>query len=179
MRKWLKKFLPQKEVLNTHPKLGHIKHLMRRPYLWSLNRRACSRAVGIGIMVNFLPLPLQMVWAALMCLWCHANIPLAVALTWINNPFTFIPIIFFTYFVGQRTLMFFDIKTPPILAHNQALSDLTFTDLVAWLYSLGMPYLIGVVILSIGGGLMSYTVVNCLWRAAIVIQHRQRHKRRS
>ena len=48
----------------------------------------------------FLPVPFQMVLAALGALWRRVNLPLAVALICITNPLTMAPAFYLCYKVG-------------------------------------------------------------------------------
>ena len=47
MRHWIRKRLPTEETLKAHPSLRWMGPLLRRPWLWQLNRR--SVALGAGI----------------------------------------------------------------------------------------------------------------------------------
>jgi uncharacterized protein (DUF2062 family) len=57
--------------------------------------------VAIGVAVAFTPaIGLHMVIAALLATLCNANRPAAIAVVWINNPLTLLPILATTYSVG-------------------------------------------------------------------------------
>ncbi len=59
-----------------------------------------------------MPLPFQMIIAALACLRAKANIPIALAACWVSNPFTQIPIWVSQAKLGQWLLENTSIKLP-------------------------------------------------------------------
>ena len=65
-----------------------------------MNRGSLTRAVYIGVLCAFFPLPGQMPLAIAGALIFRANIPMSVALTWLTNPVTAIPVFWFAYYVG-------------------------------------------------------------------------------
>lgn len=175
MRRWLQKIIPSHGELKDNPHLSRIRHLLNRPHIWAIHRRSCARAVAVGVFINFLPLPFQMLWAALLAIFIRANLPIAVAITWINNPFTFIPINFFIYLTGEKILTLFSVMQP-----SPDHSRLTFEKLASahWLdglYALGVPYITGLAFLCIVGSLLAYILVSVIWKIIICMRFRKRH----
>lgn len=74
------------------------------PRLWQLNRKSLVRAVYIGTLCAFFPLPGQMLLAIFGALWARCNVPMATALTWLTNPFTALPVYWISYGVGAMLL---------------------------------------------------------------------------
>jgi uncharacterized protein len=175
MKQWLKKWLVSPQMLKEHPGLARVHHLMSHPAFWSFNRRTSAPAVAIGIGIMFLPLPLQMLWAALLAIYWKANIPIAVSLTWLNNPFTFIPVNLFIYTTGHRLLWWLDdFERSSTLIGRLSLPshDAIFT----WMIALGKPYLVGLVFLTSVCSFLGYTLTSCFWRISV---SKARKKRRS
>lgn len=96
----LKKWLPSPEKLRENRVIGWFAPFLADPRLWQMNRSALTRAVYIGVLCAFFPLPGQMPLAVIGALLFRANIPMAVSLTWITNPLTTIPVFWFAYSVG-------------------------------------------------------------------------------
>lgn len=66
----------------------------------NFSRDAISRGMAVGMFWGFVPMPFQMVPAAVFCLLTRANLPLALICVWISNPFTYVPIFYIEYKIG-------------------------------------------------------------------------------
>jgi len=97
---WL---LSQKDVL-AHRYLSIFGDVLHNPNLWHFNRRSVANATGIGLFCAFLPMPFEMLAAALGAIWFGGNLPLAVAWVWISNPLTWIPLYTPPYLLGSWIL---------------------------------------------------------------------------
>src|SRR6185312_13893711 len=62
------------------------------PDLWHLNRHSTARGVAIGLACGLIPGPVQAIAAALGCVMCRGNLPIAVATTFYTNPLTIVPL---------------------------------------------------------------------------------------
>lgn len=103
-RRTLQKWFPHSEHFKHHPSLKRFGKGLHEPGLWHLNRRSVARAFAIGLFVAMLPIPFQMVVAALLAIILTANLPISVALVWLTNPAT-MPLIFYgSYWVGANLL---------------------------------------------------------------------------
>lgn len=79
-------------------------HIRKRPWLmaltkplfdrdlWTPCRYTVAGGFSIGLFCAMLPIPFQMLLAALACMRARVNIPIAMASCWVTNPFTQIPI---------------------------------------------------------------------------------------
>lgn len=56
--------------------------------LWTPCRYTVAGAVSIGLFCAMLPIPFQMVLAALASMRARVNIPISMAACWVSNPFT-------------------------------------------------------------------------------------------
>ena len=56
--------------------------------LWTPCRYTVAGAVSIGLFCAMLPIPFQTILAALASMRARVNIPIAMALCWVSNPFT-------------------------------------------------------------------------------------------
>ena len=81
-----------------HPRIRKIKWLtpftkaiFNKRY-WKPCRATVANGLSIGLFCAMLPIPMQMVVAALGCLRARGNVPVALAACWISNPITQIPI---------------------------------------------------------------------------------------
>lgn len=100
----LKRWLPKPEELRKNKLIAMFAPFLADPRLWYMNRAALLRAIFIGVMCAFFPLPGQMPLALVGALLFRANIPMSIGLTWITNPITALPVYWFAYWVGAVLL---------------------------------------------------------------------------
>jgi uncharacterized protein (DUF2062 family) len=73
--------------------------LLHDPNLWHLNRHSVARAMAVGLFAAFIPIPLQMLVAAILAITVRGNMPIAISLVWLTNPIT-MPVFICTYMTG-------------------------------------------------------------------------------
>ena len=100
----LKAWLPTPEKLHQNRIVRWFAPFLADARLWHMNRNSLGRAVYIGVLCAFFPLPGQMPLAIIGALLFRANVPMAIALTWLTNPLTTIPIFWAAYCVGAFLL---------------------------------------------------------------------------
>lgn len=117
---WTKRFLryvPRRTTVHKYPGLKWAKDTARqRMYLWSFRYREVAPALYVGTIISFMPIigvqiPLALIFALLL----RANLPIFVALQFITNWLTVVPIYYICYEIGRWSLKVFDI-------HVEALS---------------------------------------------------------
>ena len=83
----LHRMVPTREQLEKN---RLVRPLARRSELLRFTRRSVPRGVSVGLLVGiFAMIPgIQIVGAALLCMPFRANVPLAVAMTFLSNPAT-------------------------------------------------------------------------------------------
>jgi len=143
--------------------------LLHENNLWHLNRRSVTVAVAIGLFIAFVPIPLQMVVAAVFAIWLKANLPIAVSLVWITNPITFAPVFIFAYQLGHWLL-----DLPPSGLHF----ELSFSWLMKEMDRIWKPLLLGSGILAMTASSVGYMVTNIMWRMHVIRRWKERRQRR-
>jgi len=85
--RWLHKSMPSREEMEAN---RFVAPFARRQELWRFTRRSVPRGVAVGLLIGIFALipGVQIVGAALMCVPCRGNIPLAAAMTFLSNPAT-------------------------------------------------------------------------------------------
>lgn len=169
-KKLLKRLLPSPQFLKAHPSLSFLGPVLQDPNLFHLNRYSVSMAFLVGMFLAFFPTPGQMVLAALVALWVRCNLPIAVALVWITNPFTIAPIFFATYKLGIWLL-----DTP---AMDMVNIEFTWEWIHSELGRLWKPLLIGSLCAGSFFSILSYTIIKLTWRWYVVYQWRHRRQKR-
>lgn len=103
-QKRLKDLLPTPERLMESRSLKLFAPHLADARLWQFNRHSLNKAVYIGVLSAFFPLPGQMLLALIGALIFRANVPMALGLTWITNPLTTLPVFYAGYYVGAKLL---------------------------------------------------------------------------
>lgn len=137
----LKAWLPKPEELRKNKVIAVFAPFLADARLWHLNRNSLIRAIFVGVMCAFFPLPGQMPLALMGALAFRANIPMSIALTWLTNPLTGLPVYWFAYLVGATLL-----GEPAIGLRTVGV---VLTDTTVWLFHNGANPFIGQQIFSL------------------------------
>lgn len=168
-KKFIKRFLPDPKKILASKHLQILGRRIQNPNLWHLNRYSVSSGMSIGIFIALMPIPFQMLTAAILALIFKANLPIAVALTWITNPLTTPAIVVFCYQIGS------------ILIGEQP-KHIKFQFTYEWLMSefhrYGVPFLIGSVVVAIFAALLINFVLRLFWRYSTSKAWRERKQKR-
>ena len=103
-RRFLQRYMPKPDTLRRQRSLRFMAPLIADPGLWLLTRRSVANAFSVGLFCAMLPIPFQMVVAALGARLSRCNLALSVGLVWVTNPLT-MPLIFYVnYRIGTFLL---------------------------------------------------------------------------
>jgi uncharacterized protein len=169
MAGWANRNMPKREDLEHTPLIGP---LARRPELWRFTRRSVPRGVAVGLLVGIFALipGVQIVGAALMCVPCRGNIPIAALMTFLSNPATTPLILAASIWLGNSLGYHADISTFYALYERGA----PLRDWSNWLISDAAPaLLIGLFIISTVTAAVGYLISAFFWNRWV------RHKRRA
>ncbi len=168
-KKALKKIFPNPQTIQQHPSLQFLGTFLHEPNLWHLNRRSVSRAFLVGIFFAFMPMPFQMVAAAIAGIFVHSNLPISIGLVWISNPITIPPIFYFTYKVGTVIL---EVPSRPFeieLSVEWAMQELG---------AIWEPLLLGSLICGVIFSCIGYVGIRIFWRMHVLHNWNKRNKQR-
>jgi uncharacterized protein (DUF2062 family) len=157
-RKFIKRFSPKPETLKDHPHLRHFGEALHNPNLWHLNRRSAAGAVAVGLFCAWMPIPFQMLLAAIIAMLFTVNLPLSVALVWISNPITMPPLFYGAYRLGA-----FILQEPVVEFHFR----LSFEYLLATLETIAPALITGCMILGITSAFVGYFLFRAFWRFSV------------
>jgi uncharacterized protein (DUF2062 family) len=79
------------------------KYNLPKGYL-TVNRRMVTRGVAIGLFWGFIPMPMQMMAVMATTPFIRFNVPLAISMVWLSNPFTMPPMYYMEYLTGNFIL---------------------------------------------------------------------------
>lgn len=183
MRQRLRKYLPNHEAILANRWLAPFGSTLLHPRLWHLNRHSAAGAVAAGLFCGLIPGPFQMIGAAICAVVFRVNLPLALFTTLYTNPLTIVPLYIAAFGLGEMALALAGQQhgaqfiAPPdygaegILAWIDALLD--------WLFELGKPLALGLLLLASLLALAGYLVVRFAWRLYLVRAWRRRRQFRS
>lgn len=154
-RKIFKKYMPDQHKLRAHPSLRWLGEHLHDPNLWHLTRKSVSRAFLVGVFCAFLPIPGQMLVAAVLALFLAGNLAISIGLVWLTNPITIPPIFYFTYRIGAWLL---DSHIRKDISFHWDLATIQSEIAAIW-----WPLLLGSLLTGIVLSLLSYVAVHWFW----------------
>ncbi len=167
--RWSRRNMPRREELEHNRWVGPF---ARRPELWRFTRRSVPRGVAVGLLVGIFALipGIQIIGAALMCVPCRGNIPLAALMTFLSNPATTPLILAGSIWLGNKLGFHADPETfYGLYERGAGLSEWT-----SWLLSDAAPAaLLGLFIISTVTAAVGYLVSSFVWTSWV------RRKRRA
>jgi len=145
------------KTISTSEKLRNFiqKYNIPADYLFP-NRRMVSKGVFIGLFIAFIPMPMQMLAVVSVIPFTRFNVPIAISMCWLSNPFTMPPMYYMEYLTGSFLL---GMETTPV--------ELTlewFSDNIGNIF---IPLYVGTAFYSVFGSILGYYLVNLLWRNSV------------
>jgi len=131
------------------------KYKIPQEYL-SSNRRMIAKGVFIGIFIAFIPMPMQMLLVVAMMPFFKFNVPIAIAMCWLSNPFTMPPMYYMEYITGS---FFLGSEVAPV-----EMSLDWFSENISKIF---IPLYVGTAFYSILGSLGGYWLVNHFWKSSV------------
>jgi len=170
-KKFIKRWMPDQEKIRKHPQLNKVfGKLLHDPNLLHLNRRSVSGAFFVGLLMAFVPLPTQMLFAAAAAILLRVNLPISVGLVWLTNPVTMPPVFYFCYKVGAWILQ------RPVTQHH---FEMTWSWVTTELATMWQPFLLGCLICGLASAMLGAAVIRLIWRVHVIRQwHARREKRK-
>ncbi|SDN22326.1 DUF2062 domain-containing protein [Vreelandella arcis] len=169
-RRFLQRYMPKPDTLKRQRSLRFMAPLIADPRLWQLTRRNVANAFSVGLFCAMLPIPFQMVVAALGARFCRCNLALAAGLVWITNPLT-MPLVFY----GNYRLGTFFLGTPL----REAPSRISTSWIAEQMHDIMPALVLGSLVSALVLAVTANVAVRLIWRWH-VSHHwkRRRHKRR-
>lgn len=168
-KRTLKQLAPSPAKLREIKLLRILGDWIYQPNLWHVNRYSASMAFFVGLFVAFMPIPGQMICAALLAVAFRCNLPLSVGLVWITNPVTMPAMFYLAYSVGALII---DVPVQPV---EFQLSWDWFSNSLGTIWQ---PLLLGCVICGLFFGSLGFFVMSMIWRWKVVSRWRERKRLR-
>ena len=120
-----------------------------------------------------------MISAALLSTWLRVNLPVAVLTTLYTNPLTIVPLYILAYKIGAIVTGHGGEDLPKLqFDWNGGNFFGSLPAFLEWIASLGLPLIIGLLLLGCVLAPVSYFIVRGFWRLHVVLAWRQRQRRR-
>lgn len=148
--------------------LGWVNLKLADPLLWHLNRRSVAGAVAVGLFVGWLPIPMQMLIAAVLAALLRVHVPVSVVMVWFSNPITFPPLLYAAWFVGS-TLLGTNMVVSPL---SMSVVELLNRTAEAW-----PEILFGSVFCAGASAVAGFFITNLVWRIVAVRRWKNRSQR--
>ena len=156
---FLKNKIPTQEELKNNKSLAFLNKFIHDPNLWHSNKRSISGAFAVGLFFAWVPVPFQMILAAIGAILFRVNLPISVALVWLTNPVTMPPMFYAAYRLGLWTL-------------NESSKINHFHFSYEWLEQMmsfiWQPFLLGCFIIGVVSSFVGYFAVRLFWRFKII-----------
>jgi uncharacterized protein len=175
MRDWIRHRLPTEDTLKAHPSLRWMGPLLRRPWLWRLNRRSVAIGAGIGVFFGFMVPVLQIAGAAVFAALLRANLPVAAFATLVSNPLTYAPIGVLAYQTGAALLG--EAVAPEAIQALDEVEELAPVVQDGWfdkLQAIGKPLILGLAVFAVVGGIGTWAMVHLAWTVGVQAKRRRR-----
>jgi len=157
----------KKKKSNTKLDAFIEKYNLPREYL-SINRKSVSRGIFVGLFWGFIPMPMQMMAVLFTTPLFRFNVPIAISMVWLSNPFTMPPMYYMEYLTGNFFL------------GREGIANVELT--MEWFSQhwdeIVVPLYVGTSFYSIIVSSLVYLLVNRLWIASVRKEKSEKDTRR-
>ncbi len=157
-RRFFRKFAFKRHELSERWFMTPFRHMLHDHRLWGIRRKTVVPACSLGLFIACLPFPGHFVSAALAALALRINIPVASVATLVVNPLTVGPVFYFEYQLGAL-LLSIDSGPPQF---ELSIDWVTHTFVSIW-----QPMLLGSVLVGSVVALLSFVVLDAMWRNSL------------
>ena len=144
------------------------KYNLPKAYL-SVNRRMVTRGVAVGLFWGFIPMPMQMLAVMATTPFLRFNVPIAISMVWLSNPFTMPPMYYVEYLTGN------------LILGQEGIDDIELT--VEWfsenIGDIFIPLYVGTAFYSIIVSGAIYFLLNWLWIRSVHTEKKERKNGRA
>lgn len=182
MMQRLRRWLPTREQVQANRWLRWLGPRLLHPRLWQFSRRAVAIGAALGVFFGLLIPIAQIPFAAGMAVLLRANLPAAMGSTLVTNPVTFAPVYVLAHRLGATLLGEPDTPLPDLDDPEPVGVDAAagwWQSAWQGLLALGKPLLLGLCILAVLAGLLTYALIMLFWRLKTAWQWRRRRAGRA
>jgi hypothetical protein len=170
--------LPTRQIIRDNRWLRWLAPFCGHPRLWHFSRRGVAVGFALGIFFGLLIPIAQIPFAAGAAVLLRANVPVAIGSTLVTNPVTFAPVYIAAYYLGSAVLGEADAAEVQMPFESQIDTDTPWWQMAGEnVLGVGKPLVVGLAILAVSGGTLSYLAIMLFWRARTVWRWKRRRGR--
>lgn len=184
------RWIPTRKDIIQSRWLAPVREHLHDPQLWRLERNGVARGAAIGVFFGFLIPFGQIVFAGICAVVFRANIAVATVSTLVTNPITFPPVYWAAYRLGLLVLgRGTGSRHADVIADSVKLNpdDVIINSgwfgwmdgAIIWLRDAGLPFVTGIVIMAVVGGILAYFLAHAMWHMRTLLRKQRfdRHRR--
>ena len=135
---------------------------------FSINRRTVTRGIAVGLFWAFIPMPMQMAAVLATTPFFRFNVPIAISMVWLSNPFTMPPMYYVEYLTGNFLLGLEGVQEIELTMD-------WFKDNIGDIF---IPLYTGTAFYSIIVTFLVYLLINRLWISSVKEEKAKKEKKR-
>lgn len=179
----LRRFIPTREQIVGNRWLRWLGPSVLHPRLWTFSRRGVAVGVSLGIFFGLLVPVAQIPLAVSAAVVLRANVAVAMGSTLVTNPFTFAPIYVLAHRLGARLLGTEENKKAQSALDRASAAEndneKTRSKLRDRVMGVGKPLILGLGIIAVVAGFLTYATIMIAWRLRTAWAWRQRKRRQA
>jgi uncharacterized protein (DUF2062 family) len=159
---WFQKHVPTREQLEKNRFVRPFAHTILRSELWRFTRRSVPRGVALGLFVGVMVPLAHFVVATFLAVFVRANIPAALAATFIGFPVIYVGLVALAYKIGSWLLHIDAMTTIQPISHTMQSTE---TDhLLELLTGAGLTTAFGLFVIATVLSSIGYLATSFGWR---------------
>lgn len=175
----IKRFMPTRETIVQSRLLRWLGPRIHDPALWHINRNSVAKGVAVGAFFGFMVPVAQIPAAAVVALLVRANLWVAALATLVSNPFTYGPIYYFAFRLGNWLMPSSRVASDPRLSDDGAMTAIGWIlDGLDWLTGIGRPLVLGMLIMATVAAVLGYFGILLFWRINVILKRRKQRNAR-
>lgn len=165
----IRRMLPSQSSLRARGALPGLSRWLGDEALWRFQRRRVVLGFALGLFVAWIPLPMQMLIAAVLAVLFRLNLPVAVGAVWLTNPLTAVPMFYAAFRLGQWILT----------DHLPVATEPDWHGLWEIIEHAWEPFLLGCLVLGSVSALLGFLLINTLYWISVRRATRRRTARKA
>lgn len=169
---WMRGHIPTREQLERNRWVRPFAHIVLRSDLWSFNRRSVPRGVALGLFVGVMIPLAHFAVATFVAVFVRANIPAALAATFIGFPVIYVALVALAYKLGKLVLHL-DAMTgvQPI---GEAMQQTQTDHLLQQMTGAGLETAFGLFVIATILASVGFLATSLFWRAWVARKRKAR-----